>query len=141
MYICAWLVACRRGARRAFAWEPDARRLPFGRRVRSALGACRGVALNYFQISFAQKKFKRAKLPTLKSTGVGQETSKCQERNRRHSFQHINLRHHGLENLQHARQRGRCLLHATLRQQFAQMFALMNLLLEPQFIHLMNDDE
>ena len=108
---------------------------------RHALGACGGVALNHFQISFAQKKFKRAKLPTLKSTGVGQETSKCQERNRRHSFQHINLRHHGLENLQHARQRGRRLLQAPLNKKFPQVLAFVQLLLEPQFIHLMNDDE
>ena len=108
---------------------------------RLALCAVGGIALHHFQISFAQQEFKRAKLPALKAAGIGQKISKRQERNGGHGFKHIDLRHHGLENFQHARQRACRILQVSLSQKFAEVPSFMNLLLEPQFIHLVNNDE
>ena len=100
-----------------------------------------GIVAEDPRILVAQQTLELAELPTLKPARAREKIAKRQKRNRRHRFQDVDLLHHGLQNREHALERG-TRLHLIARDERArQMVALMQLLLEPKFIHLMDDDE
>ena len=93
------------------------------------------------RILVAKQELKLAELRALKSAGICQEATERKERNRRNGFNDINLLHHGLQDGEHALQCCARFRYLSGDQAFSKSIAFMELLFEPQFIYLVNDDE
>ena len=99
------------------------------------------VVGEHARILVAEQTFELAKLPTLKAARARKKIAKRQKLNGRHRFKHIDLLHHRLENREHALERAAALHGVSCSKRTRESIAFVQLLLEPEFIHLMNDDE
>ena len=89
----------------------------------------------------SKQKLKLAKLRALEPTRTREETPEREKRHRRHRLKHIDLLHHRLQDGQHALERCARRLDLIRDQALRESIAFMQLLLKPQLVHLVNDDE
>ena len=77
----------------------------------------------------------------LKPAGIVKKGSEGEEGYWRHCFQNVHLRYHRLQDGEHALQGGHGNLDITIKKGLGKVFNFMQLLLEPEFIDLVNHDE
>jgi hypothetical protein len=102
-----------------------------------------GALLSFFTrvISTAEDCFELPKLSGLEAARGGKPRSKRRKLQGRHCLQHIDLRDARFHNRAHTREQGQTAVSVPALQSRLQGFELVQHLLEPQFIHLVNGDE
>ena len=103
--------------------------------------AARGVPLGRTRLLASQQKLQLAELERLEAAPRLQPVAKREELERRHRLQHVNLRHDHLEDREHALERVQRARRVPRFQQRVQVVQLVQHLLEPQLVHLVDDDE
>jgi hypothetical protein len=89
----------------------------------------------------SERELQLAELERLEATPRLEPAAKRQELERRHGLEHVDLRHHDLEDREHALQRPERARHVVTAEHRAEIVQLVKHLLEPQLVDLMDDDE